>query len=304
MGNKVVLIGCGNVGMSYAYALLNQSTKVTELVLIDIKKEKVEGEALDLNHGLAFAPSKINIKVGDYSDCKDATIICICAGVNQESENETRLDLLTKNKHVFKSIIDKVIVSGFNGIFLIATNPVDIMTFITYKYSKFDRRKVIGSGTTLDTSRLRYLIGKNLNINPKNVHAYVIGEHGDSEFVLWSSASIGSIKLETFIDKETLNEMALEVKKAAYEIISKKGATHYAIGLALVRITNAILDDENSILTVSTYNDEYGIFIGVPAIVNRDGVSGPIPIVLNEEEKELFKISANIIKNEIDKLDK
>ena len=301
MKNKVAIIGCGNVGMSYAYALLNQRTKVTEIVLIDIKKEKVVGEAMDLNHGLAFSPSKIEIKAGDYIDCSDASIVCICAGANQE-KSESRLDLIHKNHAIFKDIIDKVVSTGFNGIFLIATNPVDILTHITYKESNFDKRKVIGSGTTLDTARLRYLIGEKLNISPKNVHAYVIGEHGDSEFVSWSNAYVGSIKMDEYLSKDILHQISDSVKSAAYEIISRKEATYYAIGMVLVRITNAIFDDENSILTVSCYDKEHRIFIGKPCIVNKDGAVKAIDIDLNEEEKALFDQSANIIKEEIEKL--
>lgn len=303
MNNKVAIIGCGNVGMSYAYALLNQKTKVNEIVLIDIDHEKTIGEAMDLNHGLAFAPSKITINAGNYIDCKDASIVCICAGAKQAKGGETRLDLLNKNKAIFKDIIDNVIKSGFNGIFLVATNPVDIMTYITFKHSNFDKSKVIGSGTTLDTARLRYLISDHLNINPKNIHAYVIGEHGDSEFVTWSNAYVGSIRMDKYIDQVTLDNISSEVKTAAYEIINRKGATYYAIGMVLVRITNAILDDENTILTVSTYNKDYDIFIGMPSIVNRNGASEPIGIELTEEEKIKFNNSADIIKNEINKLE-
>jgi L-lactate dehydrogenase len=303
MKNKVAIIGCGNVGMSYAYALLNQKTKVNEIVLIDIDHEKTIGEAMDLNHGLAFSPSKITITAGSYEDCKDASIVCICAGAKQAQGGETRLDLLNKNKVIFKDIIDNVIKSGFKGIFLVATNPVDIMTYITYKYSHFDKSKVIGSGTTLDTARLRYLIGDTLKINPKNIHAYVIGEHGDSEFVTWSNTYVGSIRMDKYINQPILDNISNQVKNAAYEIINKKGATYYAIGMVLVRITNAILDDENTILTVSNYNKEHDIFIGMPSIVNRNGASDPIGIELTEEEQIKFNNSVNIIKNEIGKLE-
>jgi len=193
MKNKVVLIGCGNVGMSYAYALLNQRTYVNELVLIDLNKDKTVGEVMDLNHCLAFAPSKIDIKAGDYEDCKDARIVVIAAGANQ-AVGETRMDLIHKNSKIFKSIVNNVMQSGFNGIFLVATNPLDVMTYVTYKYSGLPANKVIGTGTSLDTARLRYLIGEKININPKNVHAYVMGEHGDSEFVPWSNATVGAQK--------------------------------------------------------------------------------------------------------------
>lgn len=228
--NKIVIIGCGNVGMSYAYALLNQKTACNELVLIDMNTKKVEGEVMDLCHCLPFGPSKINIKLGKYSDCKDADIICIAAGKSQ-LPGETRTDLIYKNNEVFKSIIDNVMKTGFNGIFLIATNPLDVMTYITYKYSKFDTSRVIGSGTSLDTARLRYMIGDKLNINPKNVHAYVIGEHGDSEFVPWSIATVGSQSVKDFLSDEELNKIMYDVKNAAYDIIDRKGSTCYGIGM-------------------------------------------------------------------------
>ena len=203
MKNKVVIIGCGNVGMSYAYSLLNQKTSVNELVLIDINEEKTIGEAMDLNHGLPYSPSKIDIKAGDYSDCKDAKIVMIAAGRNQDV-GETRMDLIDKNKIVFKDIITKVVQSGFNSFFIIATNPVDIMTYITWKYSGFPKEKVIGTGTTLDSARLRYEIGTRLDINPKNIHAYVIGEHGDTELVPWSSVTVGLSNINDFLSQNDM----------------------------------------------------------------------------------------------------
>jgi len=299
--NKIVIIGCGNVGMSYAYALLNQRTSVTDLVLVDINKEKIEGEAMDLNHCLAFAPSKINIKAGTYEDCKDAKIVCIAAGANQ-APNETRMDLINKNSKIFKSIIKEVIKNEFNGIFLIATNPLDVMTYITYKESGFKTNKVIGSGTSLDTARLRYLIGDKLEISPKNVHAYVIGEHGDSEFVPWSNASVGLQNIKEFLKEEELEEICDDVRNAAYEIINKKGATYYGIGMCLVRITNAILGNENSIITVSAYDKENEIFIGQPAIINKNGIKEVIKLNLTEEENEKYQNSVKIVKDAIEKI--
>lgn len=301
MKNKVVIIGCGNVGMSYAYALLNQKTKVSEIALIDIQKERIVGEVMDLNHGLAFAPSKLTINVGDYADCSDAAIVCICAGANQ-AEGETRLDLVHKNNKIFKSIVSEVVKSGFKGTFLIATNPVDIMTYITYKHSGFDPSKVIGSGTTLDTARLRYLISDKLKINTKNVHAYILGEHGDSEFASFSNSYVGSVPVAEYLPKEALDNIASGVKNAAYDIISKKGATYYGIGMVLVRITNAILDDEHTILTVSSYSKEHDMFIGYPSIVGKDGVIGNIPIKLTEEEQKAFDNSISVIKGVINNL--
>ena len=302
MNNKVVLIGCGNVGMSYAYALLNQRTSVNELVLVDLDKNRIEGEVMDLNHCLAFAPSKINIKVGDYSDCNDATIVVIAAGANQ-APGETRMDLINKNSKIFKSIVSSVIESGFNGIFVVATNPLDVMTYLTWKYSKFDSNRVIGTGTSLDTARLRYLVGDKLNVNPKNIHAYVIGEHGDSEFVPWSNANVGLQNIKHFLNNAELEDICSEVKNAAYEIINRKGATCYGIGMCLVRITNAILSDENSILTVSSYDKDNDIYIGIPSIVNKEGISKRIYVELTNEEEVRLQNSVDIIKNAIKKIE-
>ena len=296
--NKIVIIGCGNVGMSYAYALVNSKTNVDELVLIDVNKAKAEGEAMDLCHTLPYAPNKLKIYAGDYSDCNNATIVCIAAGANQ-NPGETRMDLINKNSVIFKDIVTKVVNSGFNGIFLIATNPLDVMTYLTYKYSGFDHSKVIGSGTSLDTARLRYLIGDKLNINPKNVHAYVIGEHGDSEFVPWSNANIGGQNITNFIPRSELDDICHEVRRSAYEIINRKGNTSYGIGISLVRITNAILDDENSIIAISTYDKDNDLFVGCPAIINRSGVAKKIYFNLNEDETAHLQKSIDVIKDAI-----
>ena len=302
MKNKVVIIGCGNVGMSYAYALLNQRTSVGELVLIDLDEKRVEGEVMDLNHCLAFAPSKIDIKKGDYSDCGDATIVVIAAGANQ-SPGETRMDLINKNSKIFKTIVKSVVDNGFDGIFLVATNPLDIMTYLTWKYSGFNPNKIIGSGTCLDTARLRFLVGNKLGINPKNIHAYVVGEHGDSEFVPWSNANIGLQPISTFLEEDELNKIHDKVKNAAYEIINRKGATYYGIGMSLVGITNAILGDENTILTVSSYDKNNNIFMGIPSIINRDGVKQRIYIELTEDETKKLQNCVDVIKEAIEKLD-
>ncbi|MCR5787591.1 MAG: L-lactate dehydrogenase [Bacilli bacterium] len=301
MNNKVVIIGCGNVGISYAYALVNQKTYVHELALIDLNKERIEGEVMDLNHCLPYAPGKIDIHVGSYSDCRDASIVVIAAGANQKP-GETRLDLINKNSAIFKDIIDNVMKSGFNGIFLVATNPLDIMTYITYKYSGLPASKVIGSGTSLDSARLRYLVGDKLGINPKNVHAYVIGEHGDSEFVPWDNAVIGLQKASDFLTKDDMNEIENNVRNAAYEIINKKGATYYGIGTTLVRITNAILGDENLIFSVSNYDKENDVYVGTPAILNKDGVKERIFISLNEEDTNKMINTISVIKENINKI--
>lgn len=298
MKNKVVLIGCGNVGMSYAYALLNQRTSVNELVLIDLNKDRIEGEVMDLNHCLAFAPSKIDIKVGEYSDCRDASMVVIAAGANQ-NPGETRMDLINKNSKIFKSIVSSVMENGFDGIFLVATNPLDVMTYLTWKYSGLPTNRVMGSGTSLDTARLRYMVSEKIGINPKNVHAYVIGEHGDSEFVPWSNANIGLQNVRDFLNEEELEKIYCDVRDAAYTIINKKGATYYGIGMCLVKITNAILNNENTIITVSSYDKDNDIYMGMPTIVNRTGVASRIYVNLTEDETTKLQNSVNVIKEAI-----
>ena len=302
MNNKVVIIGCGNVGMSYAYALLNQRTYVNKLYLIDLNKERTEGEVMDLNHCLPYAPSKISINMGDYKDCKDANIVVIAAGAAQKP-GETRMDLINKNAKIFKGIIDEVMKSGFKGIFIVATNPLDIMTYLTYKYSGLPANKVLGSGTSLDTARLQNIIGKKLCIDPKNIQAYVIGEHGDSEFIPWSNANIGLQNIREYISLDEMKKIEYDVRNAAYEIINKKGATYYGIGMALVRITNAILGNENTILCLSVYDKKNNCYIGLPAIVNRNGIDRLIDLRLTAEEKEKLQHSINVIRENIDSLD-
>ncbi|GAE25622.1 L-lactate dehydrogenase [Halalkalibacter wakoensis JCM 9140] len=273
--NRVVLIGTGAVGCSYAYSLINQGV-TEELVLIDVNELRSEGEAMDLNHGLPFAPTAMKVWNGTYADCEQADLIVITAGLAQKP-GETRLDLVAKNTKVFKQIVGNIMKSGFDGIFLVATNPVDLMTYVTWKESGLPKERVIGSGTTLDSARLRYMLGDYFEIDPRNIHAYIIGEHGDTELPVWSHATIGIDKLQTFIEKnknyktEALNEIFENVRDAAYHIIDRKGATYYGIGMSLVRITKAILQNENSILPISAYlNGEYGhsdIYIGVPALL-------------------------------------
>ena len=301
MKNKVAIIGCGNVGMSYAYALVNQKTYVNELVLIDINTRKVEGEVMDLNHCLAYSPSKINIKLGDYSDLKDAKIVVIAAGANQ-NPGETRMDLINKNSKIFKSIIDSVMSSGFKGIFLVATNPLDVMTYLTYKYSKLPSNKVLGTGTTLDTARLRFLISEKIGVSPKDIQAYVIGEHGDSEFVPWSNASIALKSIDAYLTLEQKHQIEEDVRISAYEIINRKGATYYGIGMCLVRITDAILGDENKILSVSIYDKENDIYVSTPAIVNSSGVKSKIYVPLNLDETNKLNNSINVIRKAIDSI--
>lgn len=302
---KTALVGTGMVGMSYAYAMLNQNV-CDELVLIDINKKRAEGEAMDLNHGLAFSGANMKIYAGEYEDCQDADIVAICAGVAQKP-GETRLDLLKRNGQVFRSIIKPVTESGFNGIFLVATNPVDIMTRITCDLSGFNSRRVIGTGTTLDTARLRYLLGEYLQADPRNVHAYVMGEHGDSEFVPWSQAMFATRPIlelcgenEGDVCSQKLDAIAEEVRGAAYKIVEAKNATYYGIGMAMTRITKAILGDEHSVLTVSaSLNGEYGqrdVFAGVPSIITQNGVQRVLTLSLSEEEMKKFSDSCELLK--------
>lgn len=301
---KLAIIGTGFVGMSFAYALLCEGV-CDELVLIDVNREKAIGEAMDLNHGLSFAKTNMNIYSGEYKDCSDADIVVICAGVSQKP-GEDRISLLTRNADVFRSIISPVLYSGFDGIFLIATNPVDIMTKITWQLSGFNCKRVIGTGTTLDTARVRYLVGDYFQVDPKNVHAYVMGEHGDSEMVPWSQAQIGTKSIKQIItenkDKYSfsdLDNIACDVILAAEKIIRAKKATYYGIGMALVRIVKAIFGDENSVLTVSTMlHGEFGIenvYAGVPSIIGRNGVREIITLSLDDEEKKKFQHSCKTL---------
>lgn len=301
---KVVLVGTGFVGMSMAYSMLNRGG-IQELILIDIDKNKTVGEEMDLSHGLSFAPQKMVIKAGDYSDCKDAQVVVITAGLAQKP-GQTRLELAEANAKIMKSITKSIMASGFNGIIIVASNPVDLMTYVVSKVSGLPKNQVIGSGTVLDTARLRYLVGSYLKVSSKNIHAYIMGEHGDSSFVPWAHCYVGCKKIidvmkDNHHPMDKLNKIHECVVNAAYEIINKKKATYYGIGMALNRLVRAVLDDENSILTVSTYlNNQYGqddIFIGVPAIINKNGVRELLELELNEEEQAKLDNSCKLIKD-------
>ncbi len=301
---KVVLVGTGFVGMSMAYSMLNRGG-ISELVLIDIDKEKTVGEEMDLSHGLPFAPQKMIIKAGDYSECKDAEIVVITAGAAQKP-GQTRLELAEVNTKIVKQITKNIMESGFNGTIIVASNPVDLMAYVVYKVSGLPKNRVIGSGTVLDTARLRYMIAEYLNVSSKNVHAYIMGEHGDSSFVPWSHCYVGCKKLIDILEDnntpiEELEKLHQNVINAAYEIIDRKKATYYGIGMSLNRLVRAILDDENAIITVSTYleNGEYGqndVYIGVPAIVNKNGIRELLKLDLNEKEQEQLNKSCKLIK--------
>lgn len=308
--SKVVLVGTGFVGMSYAYALVNQGT-IEHLVLIDVNQDKAEGEAMDLNHGLAFGPRKMTIEAGTYADAKDADLVVITAGVNQKP-GESRLDLLTRNAAIMKSIVKSVMENGFQGLFLVATNPVDILAHVVWKESGLPKHRVIGSGTSLDTARLRYEISKLIHIDTRNVHAYILGEHGDSEFVCWSNANVGAKPLSdvlTTLDSirfEDLEKIANRVRTAAAEIIKRKNATYYGIGMALVRITAAIFNNENRILPLSVLNEgEYDcdpVYIGLPAVINKDGIHHIVKLNLSSAENVALKRSSGILKEALDQM--
>lgn len=300
---KVILVGAGFVGMSMAYAMLN-SGGIEELVLVDIDKEKTKGEEMDLSHGLPYAPQKMVIKAGDYNECKDAQVVVITAGVAQKP-GQTRLELAKVNAKIMKQITKSIMATGFNGIIIVASNPVDIMAYVVWKVSGLPRNKVIGSGTVLDTARLRYLMGEYLNISSKNIHAYIMGEHGDSSFVPWDHAYVGCKKIKDMMKDnhhpmEELKRIHEDVVNAAYQIIDKKKATYYGIGMALNRLVRAILNDENSILTISTYlENQYGqndVYIGVPAVIHKNGVREIIELNLNEYEQEKLDNSCQLIK--------
>lgn len=301
---KVAIVGTGFVGSTFAYTLMIRGL-ASEIVLIDVDKKRAEGEAMDLNHGLSFV-QPVKIWAGDYADCKDADIIVICAGAAQKPD-EKRLELVYRNFEIFKEIVPQITQYNRNGILLITTNPVDILTYAALKLSGFPANRVIGSGTILDTSRLRYVLGEHVNIDPRNMHAYIIGEHGDSEVPVWSLANVAGIHLKEFClqrgekyDSEHLNNLFERVKNAAYEIIERKGRTYYAIGLGLTRIVESILRDENAILTVSSLLQNYyevsDICLSVPSIVNREGIRTTLKLPLDETEVESFRKSASILK--------
>lgn len=302
---KIVLIGTGMVGMSYAYALLNQNL-CDELVLIDINKKRAEGEAMDLNHGVAFSGGNMEIYAGEYTDCCNADLVVLTAGLPQK-EGQNRLDLLKENRKIFERILQSVLKNGFHGIFLVATNPVDIMTRIVYEISDFPPEKVIGTGTALDTARLRYLLGEKFMIDPRNMHAYVMGEHGDSEFVPWSQAMMTTKPIFDLCGEtegchfQELLELEEEVRMAAYKIIEAKKATYYGIGMAMARITKAIFGNEYSVLTVSAHlQGEYGengIYIGIPCVVNRMGIQRIVELPLGSEEKQRLHSSCETLEN-------
>lgn len=305
---KCAMIGCGFVGASAAFSLV-ESGLFSELVLIDANHDKAEGEAMDLSHGMPFA-RPMNIYAGSYDDLKDCGLIIITAGANQKP-NETRMDLVNKNVGIFKSIIPEIKKRECEGILLIVSNPVDILTYVALKLSGFPANRVIGSGTVLDTARLKYLLGEHLDVDNRSVHAFIIGEHGDSELAVWSSANVSGIELSHFCElcghydhMKTMQRLYEGVRDSAYQIIEKKGATYYGIAMAVRRIAECIVRNEHSILPVSSFIEGHygldGICMGVPTIVGSSGVQKVLDIPLSEEEQEKLSNSADALKKVLD----
>lgn len=300
---KIVLIGTGSVGASFAFAALNQDI-CDELVMIDLNEAKVLADANDMQDGLANFKSRVKVSKGDYSDCKDADIVVICAGIGQKP-GQTRLELIETNVKISKSLTQQVVASGFDGIFLVASNPVDILSYTVWKESGFHKSRVIGSGTSLDTARLRYQLSEQFDISPRNINACVFGEHGDSEFVAWSIANVAGVPLKDILGKNSITQEGLEsiyekTRDAAYRIIEAKGATYYGVAMALTRICKAILQDEQELLMLSTYLEgEYGqedVYISVPCIVGSSGITTVLTPELTEEEMIKFDNSVRILK--------
>jgi len=303
-GSKIAIVGAGSVGTTFAYSLLIRGL-FSQIVLIDADAERAKGEAMDLNHGLPFA-EPVNIWAGDYSDCENADIVAISVGGARKS-GQSRLELAMNNFEIMKQVVAKITEYNKKCILLIVTNPLDAMTYAALKLSDFPITKVIGSGTVLDTARLRYSLGEYLKVDARNVHAYIIGEHGDSEVPVWSLANVAGIRLKDYCplcklpyDTDAFDELFLKAKNAGYEIIKRKGRTNYGVGLSLTKIVESIIRNENSILTVSCYLENYqgvsDVCLSVPAVVNRDGIREIITLPLDEKEIEAFRKSADIIK--------
>ncbi len=308
---KVGLVGTGLVGSSFAYALMQRGI-ASELVLVDANAEKAIGEMMDLNHGLSFT-KPMKIIAGDYSNLAGSKVVIVTAGASQKP-GESRLDLLSRNAAIFRSIIPQIVKNNPDGIILVTTNPVDILTYISLKETNLPPAKLFGSGTILDTSRFRFLLGQYYEVDPRSVHAYIIGEHGDSEIPLWSMANIGGVRLQEFAplknknyDQEEMNKIFISVRDAAYEIIKRKGATYYAIGLGLLSIVEAILGNYRSVLSVSTLmTGQYGvkdICLSLPCVVGANGIEEILTLPLSKKEINGFRISAEKLKTTLKKIE-
>ena len=294
--NKLIIIGCGNVGMAYAYSLLNQCLNINELVLIDIDKDTLYGKVADLNHSIYNFNTSTNITLGNYSDCQDADVICITAGPSQSALKHSRMEDLYKANTLLKGIISEIQKTNFSGIYLIATNPLDVMTYVTWKYAKCDPKKVIGSGTLLDTARLHYILSEKYHKPITEVTGLVLGEHGDSQFIPWSTVNVEKLPESEMID------IANRVKKAGFDVSKSQGFTAYGIASALSRITRAIIFDEKVCLPVCSYLEEYGIFTSTPSIIGKDGIEKSNTLDLENSEKLELENSIQTIKTAIGNL--
>ena len=290
-----MIVGTGNVGASIAFAMLNQRTPVKELILTDIDEADAEGEAMDLCDALAVAPTWMKIRAGSYQDAGSCDICILTAGANQKP-GETRIELVQKNAQITTDIVKKIMEAGFDGIFVVVANPMDTLSYLTWQTSGLPSERVIGSGTVLDSARLRFQLASRLKVHPKSIHAYQIGEHGDSEFTLWSTGEVGGEKLTELLSEKEQREIEQTVRNEAYRIIEKKGATHYGIGACTVQIVNCILNDEKRVLSVSSLDDCANVFYGFPAVVGRDGIIRRTEPKLTEKEGIKLQQSINVLR--------
>ena len=300
--NKIMIVGTGNVGASIAFAALNQRTAINEIILTDIVADDAEGEAMDLRDALAVVPSHVKISNGTYKDAKDCDVVVITAGVAQKP-GESRMELLNKNVKILKGMIDEIMASGFDGILLVVSNPMDVLTYYAWKFSGLPAERVIGSGTVLDSARLRQRISNYLNVNSKSVHAYQIGEHGDSELTLWSLADCGGQKVAEMLPEETLNGISDFVKNEAYAIIEKKGATYYGIAACIIQILECIFNDEMRVLPVSSFDNFSGVCFGWPTVVGRAGIIRRLDLGISEKEGMELQKSINTLKKAINSVE-
>ena len=309
--NSIVIIGCGNVGLAYLKNLC-QSDMMLDISLIDIDEEELEGEILDLEHSLVYRNSNISIRLGSYSDCDNADIVVITAGIPQSTKD--RMSDLEKANGIVVNITNKLRETSFNGIVLVACNPLDVITELIAHYTDYSYNKVIGTGTMLDTARLKYVLGKHLQVDPRDIHAYIIGEHGDSELVVWSGAQVAGIHINHFCElrghfnhEESMERLAQEVRDSAYEIIKRKGATYYGVAVAVKRIATAIVKDEHAVLPISSLmQGEFGlndICLSIPTVIGQNGVEKVVDIYLNNDENEKLQTSAKALKDVLDGLD-
>ncbi len=294
--NKLVIIGCGNVGMAYAYSVLNQCLDIKELILIDIDKEKLSGKVADLNHSVYNLNTSTKVVLGNYSDCQDADIICITAGPSQSALKSSRMEDLHKANTIIKSIVSEINKTNFSGIYLIATNPLDVMTYVTWKYANCNPQKVIGSGTLLDTARLHYVLSEKYHKPITEMTGLVLGEHGDSQFIPWSTVNVEKLPESEMIDIEN------KVKKVGFDVSKSQGFTAYGIASALSRITRAIIFDEKVCFPVCSYLEDYGIFISTPSIIGKDGIEKSNTLDLENSEKLKLEHSIQVIKTAIGNL--